>query len=64
MKIFVDRKLCENHGQCAIAAPDVFRMNSEGILEYEENVDDSLLADVEDAMDACPVQAIFIQDQP
>ncbi|MFJ4210903.1 ferredoxin [Paenarthrobacter sp. NPDC089675] len=64
MKIFVDRQLCENHGQCAIAAPDVFRMNAEGILEYDENVDDSLLADVEDAQDACPVQAIFIQDQP
>lgn len=64
MKVIVDRKLCENHGQCAIAAPDVFRMNAEGILEYEEEVSDSLLSDVEDAMDACPLQAILIQGQP
>jgi ferredoxin len=63
MKVYVDRKLCDNHGQCAIAAPDVFRMNAEGILEYDEIVDESLRSDVEDAIDVCPVQAIFIQSE-
>jgi len=62
MKIDVDRNLCDNHGQCAIAAPDVFRINAEGILEYEDEVDASLRNDVEDAIDVCPVQAIFIRD--
>ena len=63
MKIYVDRKLCDNHGQCAIAAPGVFRISAEGILEYDESVDDGLRNDVEDAIDVCPVQAIFIRDE-
>lgn len=62
MNVYVDRKLCDNHGQCAISAPAVFRMNDEGILEYDEVVDETLRNDVEDAIDVCPVQAIFIQD--
>ena len=61
-RITVDRSLCDNHGQCAIAAPAVFRMNDEGILEHEEEFDASLLDEVEEAIDVCPVQAIFLQD--
>ncbi|NKX55183.1 ferredoxin [Arthrobacter mobilis] len=60
--IDVDRSLCDNHGQCAIAAPAVFRMNSDGVLEYEETFDDALLDEVEEAVDVCPVQAIFLKD--
>ncbi|WP_411734595.1 ferredoxin [Paeniglutamicibacter sp.] len=61
-QITVDRKLCDNHGQCAIAAPKVFSMNDEGVLEFEEIFDDSLLDEVEEAIDVCPVQAIFVKD--
>lgn len=60
--IDVDRSLCDNHGQCAIAAPEVFRMNSDGILEFEETFEDRLLDEVEEAIDVCPVQAIFLRD--
>lgn len=60
MKISVDLGKCQDHGQCAIAAPVAFRMNDEGILEYETTVDDAYLDEVEDAADVCPVQAIFI----
>lgn len=60
--ITVDRSLCDNHGQCAIAAPEVFRMNDEGILEYEETFDDALLDEVEEAIDVCPLQAILLKD--
>lgn len=61
-QVTVDRKLCDNHGQCAIAAPAVFRMNDDGVLEYDETFDDALLDEVEEAMDVCPVQAIFLKD--
>lgn len=61
MKVYVDRSLCEDHGQCAIAAPAVFRMNDEGKLEYDPEPDDSHLDEVEEAVDVCPVQAILIQ---
>lgn len=60
MKITVDLDKCQDHGQCAIAAPVAFRMNDEGNLEYETTVDDSYFDEVEEAADVCPVQAIFI----
>lgn len=60
MHVSVDRTKCDNHGQCTFSAPTVFRLNDQGILEYDENVDDSLRADVEEAADVCPMQAIFV----
>ncbi|GAA2147996.1 ferredoxin [Humibacillus xanthopallidus] len=61
MKIIVDLNLCQDHGQCAIAAPAVFRMTDEGKLEYEEIADEARRAEVEEAADVCPVQAILIE---
>ncbi|EWT00059.1 ferredoxin [Intrasporangium oryzae NRRL B-24470] len=61
MKIIVDLNLCQDHGQCAIAAPAVFRMNDDGKLEYEEIAEESRRAEVEEAADVCPVQAILIE---
>ena len=60
MKISVDRDLCQDHGQCAIAAPAVFQINDEGTLVYGPNPDDALRAEVEEAADVCPVQAILL----
>lgn len=60
MKVYVDRAKCDNHGQCTFSAPTVFRLNEKGILEYDENVDDSLRDEVEEAADVCPVQAIRV----
>jgi ferredoxin len=62
MKISVDLSLCEDHGQCAIAAPVAFRMNDEGRLEYDDEVDDAYRDEIEEAADVCPVQAIRIGD--
>ncbi len=62
MKLRVDMKLCEDHGQCVIAAPDVFWMNDQSKLEYHAEVDDAVRGEVEEAADVCPVQAIFIED--
>lgn len=62
MHVYVDRAKCDNHGQCTFSAPTVFRLDEKGILQYEENVDESLRADVEEAADVCPVQAILVKD--
>ena len=35
MKVTVDMALCQDHGQCAIAAPAVFSINDDGKLEYD-----------------------------
>lgn len=60
MKVTVDMNVCQDHGQCAIAAPDVFQINAEGKLEYIANPDDTMREYVEEAADACPVQAITV----
>lgn len=62
MKVIVDLALCQDHGQCAIAAPEVFQINDEGRLEYDGAPDDSMREYVEEAADVCPVQAILIED--
>ncbi|GAA1365008.1 ferredoxin [Brevibacterium luteolum] len=61
MKVNVDRTLCENHGQCTIAAPDVFRLDDDGVLQYTEEFSEDQLDEVEEAIDVCPVQAIFLE---
>lgn len=61
MKVIVDMDKCQDHGQCVFAAPDVFQLNDEGHLVYESEPDESLRADVEDAADVCPLQAITVE---
>lgn len=60
MHVYVDRAKCDNHGQCTFSAPTVFRLDDKGVLEYENVVDESLRADVEEAADVCPLQAITV----
>jgi ferredoxin len=62
MKVHVDRTLCDDHGQCTIAAPKVFRMDDDGTLDYDAEFDEGLLDEVEEAADVCPVQAILLGD--
>ncbi|KRE33614.1 ferredoxin [Mycobacterium sp. Soil538] len=58
MRITVDRNLCQDHGQCTIAAPNVFSLDDDGKLEYDPRPDDAERAAVEEAVDVCPAQAI------
>ena len=60
MKVHVDMSICLLHGQCVIAAPQVFSFDDDGGLVWVETVDESLRGDVEAAADACPEQAIVI----
>jgi len=60
MRILVDLNRCQTYGQCVFAAPTVFELRGEEILEYEYAPDDSLRGQVERAAAACPVQAISI----
>jgi ferredoxin len=56
--VVVDLARCQTYGQCVFAAPEVFELRGEEILEYEGAPDDSLRERVERARAACPVQAI------
>lgn len=61
MRVVVDLGVCQDHGQCAIAAPEIFQMDDEGHLVFVSEPDASLYDAAEDAADACPVQAITIE---
>jgi ferredoxin len=60
MKVHVDMSICLLHGQCVIAAPEVFSFDDDGQLHWVAEVDERLRGDVEAASDACPEQAIRI----
>jgi len=62
MKVDVDMGICQNYGQCVFAAPEVFDLDDAGDLVYHGEVVDAARSDVEDAVTACPVQAIRILD--
>lgn len=62
MKIKVDLKKCQMHGQCIISAPEVFRFDADGNLAWEDNPPEAERQNIEEASEVCPVQAILIED--
>ena len=64
MRVEVDRQRCESNGLCVLSAPEVFDLDDDGVLHVASYVDESLRADVEDAVSSCPVQALALRDAP
>ncbi|MGW2401974.1 ferredoxin [Kitasatospora sp. NPDC001664] len=58
MRITVDMDLCESHGQCVYAAPEVFSFDEDDYLVYQAEPADGLRDKVEKAAAVCPVRAI------
>jgi ferredoxin len=62
MKVKVDLQKCRDHGQCVISAPQVFQFDADRKLVWVGEPDAALRPAVEEAADACPEQAIRIDD--
>ncbi len=71
MHIVVDLNKCQDHGQCVFSAPSVFALDAQGKLSFRAEaadtytsaeLDEALRDDVEEAADACPLQAILVED--
>ena len=63
MKIVVDLNLCDLHGLCVEAAPEVFEIGDDGALHILiETPDQSLRAKVDKAVRECPTGAISIEE--
>jgi ferredoxin len=63
MKITLDLDACAGHGQCEDAAPEVFRVNDDGlVVQLIENPGEELRAKVEDAARRCPADVITVED--
>jgi ferredoxin len=61
-KVHVDMNLCQSHGECAYVAPEIFELGDDDVLQWKEEVDPALREKAEEAADACPMQAIRVQD--
>lgn len=62
MKVHVDWDLCEGHGQCEYAAPDVFTIDDDGQLEVlDETPPEDQRKAVDQAVRRCPVRALLIE---
>ncbi|MEU6100547.1 ferredoxin [Streptomyces flaveolus] len=60
MRITVDMNLCESHGQCVFAAPEIFSFDDDDYLVYEAAPRDTLLDRAQKAAAVCPVRAITL----
>ena len=62
MKIVVDFELCQSHGLCTQAAPELFEIRDDGFLYIlDENPGEPLRAQLERAVRECPTSAIAIE---
>lgn len=63
MKIVVDFDVCQSHGLCTEAAPEVFELGDDGFLYIkDETPPESLRPKIEKAVRECPTSAIAVED--
>ncbi len=63
MKVVVDFDLCQGHGVCEGEAPEVFKLEDNGMLTIlQEQPPESLRHKLELAVKYCPTMAIGIKD--
>lgn len=59
-RIEIDRDRCDSHGQCEIAAPELFTLVGPKDVKYPSEITADQLDDAWAAADACPMQVIKI----
>ena len=62
MKAIVNQDTCIGCGLCISTVPEVFELNADGKAEACGHTTDENRAAVQEAIDACPVQAISAED--
>ena len=63
MKVMVDLTICDLHGLCVEAAPEVFRIGDDGQLQVLDATPPETLRDkVKKAERECPTGAISVED--
>ena len=62
IKVHVNLDLCQSHGECVSAAPGVFELGDDDLLRWEEEVDEARRAELEEAVNVCPMMAIRLEE--
>jgi ferredoxin len=64
IRIGVDIDLCQGHAMCELEAPDYFKVPKRGQVEIlKDTAPEEDRAEVEQAVWACPTQALSITDE-
>jgi ferredoxin len=61
MRVIVDETICQGHGRCAFIAPTVFSLDEDLVLTYDGAPGEGLREAIEEAVAACPTQAIRME---
>lgn len=63
MKVLLDYDLCEGHGECVIAAPEVFDLDDAGekVVLLQDEPDEELREKVVEAVKICPIVALQLE---
>lgn len=65
MKVIVNEDMCEGHGKCEMAAPEVFKLGDDDVsIVLVEEVPEELVAKVDRAIRLCPRYAIAWVPEP
>jgi len=62
-KIWVDRNLCIGAATCIAVSPKAFALDSEAKAVILETADEDTIENIIEGAKACPVAAIFIEDE-
>ena len=62
-KVWVDRNLCIGAATCVAVSPKSFQLDNEAKAVIIRTVDEEELENIIEAAKACPVAAIFIEDE-
>jgi ferredoxin len=61
MRVEVSESLCVGHGECELVAPQLFRVEKDGLSHFiGTEIGVESLSMIERAIDACPEQAIVL----
>ena len=62
-KVIADYDRCKSHAECMRIVPEVFEVRDDGYMYIlVEDIDESLRSREDEAVDACPTQALRIAD--
>jgi ferredoxin len=63
MRVSVDQKKCEGHGECVLVAPDVFEVDDAALVArvLQAEPDEAMRHAVEEAEMMCPMRAIQVE---